>query len=323
MRPWTRVSVTADRHAAVGGAAGSGDATADRDAVPVGDAALSTSALSVVPGAGAMAGLVAAARTPAGAAGLTLTALAIGTALLAPLLAPADPFAITGPSLAPPTPAHPLGTDALGRDLASGMLYGARTSLMIAAAVGAIACVLGTGVGVIAGYVGGRLDDALMRLTELFQVLPRFFLAAVAMALLGPGLDRLVLILGITSWPMLARVVRTETLSLRRLEFVRAAEAIGASGTRVMVRELLPNVLPSVLVMLGLLLGQVLLLEASLGFIGLGDPGAMSWGTLAGQAQPFLRVAWWLPLFPGLAITLTVLGLNLLSDALARSVSRS
>jgi peptide/nickel transport system permease protein len=259
-------------------------------------------------------------RSPAGAAGLGLTALVVAAAVLAPLVAPADPFAIVGPALAPPSAAHPLGTDALGRDLASGVLHGARTSLLIAAAVGMLSFLIGTGTGLVAGYAGGWIDDALMRFAELVQVMPRFFLAAVAIALLGPGLDRLVLILGVTSWPVLARVVRTETLSLRRLEFVRAAEAIGASAPRIMARELLPNVLPSAFVLLGLLVGQVLLLEASLGFIGLGDPGVMSWGALAGAAQGFLRAAWWLPLFPGLAITATVLGLNLLSDAMARAL---
>jgi peptide/nickel transport system permease protein len=264
--------------------------------------------------------LAAVLRSPGGAVGFGLTALALLLALLAPLLAPADPLLVVGPSLAAPSAAHPMGTDALGRDVASAVLFGARASLLVAAAVGALALLLGTGVGMVSGYLGGWPDDALMRLTELFQVLPRFFLAAVAIALFGPGLDRLVLVLGLTSWPVLARVVRSEVLSLRRLEYVRAAIASGASTPRILLRELLPGVLPSALVMLGLLLGQILLLEASLGFIGLGDPDVVSWGSLAGQAQALLRVAWWMALFPGLAITLTVLGLNLLADALASAL---
>lgn len=257
------------------------------------------------------------AATSAGAAGLTLTSVALLTALLAPMLAPADPFALSGPPLAPPSPDHLMGTDALGRDLLSAVLYGARTSLLVAAAVGALAFALGAGVGLVSGYRGGRLDDLLMRATELVQVLPRFFLAIVAIALFGPGLDRIVIVLGVTSWPVLARVVRSEALSLRSLDFVRAAEASGASAPRIIFRELLPNALPSALVVLGLLLGQVLLIEASLGFLGLGDPNVVSWGGLAGQAQSYLRVAWWLPLFPGLAIAATVLGFNLLGDALS------
>lgn len=258
---------------------------------------------------------------PSGRAGLILTGLTLAVTILAPALATADPFALSGPPLAAPSWAHPMGTDALGRDLFSGVLYGARTSLFVASAVTMLTFICGAGIGLIAGYRGGVLDDLLMRVTEMFQVLPRFFLVIVAIALFGAGLDRIVLALGLTSWPVLARVVRAEVFSLRRIEFVRAAESSGASGVHVLWHELLPNVMPSVAVMLGLLFGQVLLVEASLGFLGLGDPNALSWGVLAGQAQGFLRVAWWLAFFPGLAITVAVLGSNLLADALAASLS--
>lgn len=257
---------------------------------------------------------------PAGKAGLALMGVTLVTALLAPVLATTDPYALTGPTLAPPSLTHLMGTDALGRDMFSGVVYGARTSLLVAFAVGALAFVCGVGIGMLAGYRGGLLDDVLMRITELFQVLPRFFLVVVAIALFGPGIDRLVLILGLTSWPVLARVVRGVVLTMRDLDFVRAAEATGATEARILWHEVLPNVLPSALVLLGLLFGQVLLIEASLGFLGLGDPNALSWGVLAGQAQGFLRVAWWLPLFPGLAITMAVLGLNLLADALSAAL---
>lgn len=259
--------------------------------------------------------------TPAGAIGLVLMFAATGVALLAPLFIRTDPLSISGPPLAPPSWPHPMGTDGLGRDLLSGVVHGAGTSMLIALLVTVLALVCGLAVGVVAGYRGGIVDDALMRLTELFQVLPRFFLVAVALALFGPGLDRMVLALGLTSWPVLARVVRAEVLSLRNLDFVLAAEALGASRMRVLLRVLIPQVMPSVLVMLGLLFGQVLLLEASLGFLGMGDPSVMTWGMLAGQAQQFLRVAWWLSVFPGLAIMLTVMGFNLFADSL--SVARS
>lgn len=257
---------------------------------------------------------------PAGKAGLALMGVTLVTALLAPVIATTDPYALTGPALAPPSLAHLMGTDALGRDMFSGVVYGARTSLLVAFAVGSLAFVCGVGIGMLAGYRGGLLDDVLMRITELFQVLPRFFLVVVAIALFGPGIDRIVLILGLTSWPVLSRVVRGVVLTMRDLDFVRAAEATGATEARILWHEVLPNVLPSALVLLGLLFGQVLLIEASLGFLGLGDPNALSWGVLAGQAQGFLRVAWWLPLFPGLAITVTVLGLNLLADALSAAL---
>lgn len=253
---------------------------------------------------------------PRGAVGAVLLGTVVLAAVLAPWLAPADPFAITGPSLSPPSPAHPMGTDALGRDTFSGVLYGARTSLLVAGAVGVLVLLVGGTVGTVAGYCGGRVDDVLMRITEFVQVLPVFFLAIVVIALFGPGLDRLVLVLGLSAWELLARVVRSEVLALREREFVEAARASGASGLRIVLREILPNALPATLVYLGLLIAQVMLVEASLGFLGLGDPDAISWGYLASEAQQFLRVAWWLSVFPGLAIMAAVLGLNLLADSL-------
>ena len=248
--------------------------------------------------------------------GLSLTLLIVSVALLAGALAPYDPFAPIGPPLAGPSAAHPMGTDALGRDLLSGVILGTRTSLVVAGSVGLLVLLIGALVGTVSGYRGGLLDDALMRGTELFQTLPRFFLAIIVIALFGPGLDHLVLVLGVTSWALVARVVRSQVLTLRHREFVEAAQASGASGTRILLREILPNALPPAIVYVGLLLAEIILLEASLGFLGLGDPGVISWGYLAGQAQRFLRVAWWLSLFPGLAIVVAVLGLNLLGDAL-------
>lgn len=260
--------------------------------------------------------IAALARTRAGAVGLALTGLTVATALLAPALAPANPFAISGPPLDPPSMAHLMGTDALGRDLFSGVVYGARTSLAVALAAGLLAFACGVGVGLLAGYRGGIVDDALMRFSEMFQVLPRFFFVVVALALFGPGHARVVLILGLTSWAVLARVVRTEVVATKNLEFVLASEALGASPRHLLLRVLLPHAMPSALVMLGLIFGQMLLVEASLGFIGLADPGAISWGVLAGEAQGYMRAAWWLPVFPGIAITAAVVGFNLLADAL-------
>jgi peptide/nickel transport system permease protein len=254
---------------------------------------------------------------PSGRVGAVLTAMTLTTALLAPLLATRDPFALAATPLSPPTLAHLMGTDAIGRDVFSGVLHGARTSLFVAASVTLLAFVCGALVGMVAGWRGGLLDDLLMRVTELFQVVPRFFLVVVVVALLGPGIDRVVLTLGLTSWPVLARVMRGEVMAMRDSDFVVAARAGGATSLRILWRELLPNVMPSASVLLGLLFGQVILLEASLGFLGLGDPNALSWGLLAGQAQGFVRVAWWLAVFPGLAIAVAVLGINLLADAWA------
>jgi peptide/nickel transport system permease protein len=255
--------------------------------------------------------LLRAVRSPGGAVGAVITLVLLVVGLLAPLLAPTDPFAVDGPPLSPPTLAHPLGTDALGRDLLSGVIHGARTSLLVAAGVAVMVVLIGTTIGLVSGYLGGWVDDVLMRGTELFQVLPRFFLALVVIAFFGPGLDRLVLLLGLTSWPLLARVIRAEVFSLRQ----------GASRTRILLREILPNALPPGIALLGLVVAQVILIEASLGFLGLGDPNVTSWGALASEAQRFLRVAWWLSLFPGLAILLAVLGLNLLGDAVTDALS--
>jgi len=260
-------------------------------------------------------------RTRGGQVGAALTLLLVAVGVLAPLLAPTDPFAVDGPPLSPPSADHLLGTDALGRDLLSGVLYGARTSLIVAASVGVLVLTIGSAVGLIAGYLGRWVDDVLMRLTEMFQVLPRFFLALVVIAFFGPGLDRLVVLLGVTSWPLLARVVRAEVFALRTREFVEAARVYGASRPRILLREILPNALPAALALLGLVVAQVILIEASLGFLGLSDPNVTSWGTLASEAQRFLRVAWWLSLFPGVAILLAVLGLNLLADAVTDALT--
>jgi peptide/nickel transport system permease protein len=255
-------------------------------------------------------------RSPRAVVGVCITGTMLAVALLADVLAPFDPFAPIGAPLAAPSAEHWMGTDALGRDLLSGVLHGARTSLLVAGTVGALTLIIGSLLGAVSGYLAGRVDDVLQRATELVMVLPRFFLAIVVIALFGTGLDRLILVLGLTSWPLLARVIRAEVLSLREREFVEAARVIGASETRVLLRHVLPNAMPAGLVYLGLVLAQVILLEASLGFLGLGDPNTISWGYLAGQAQRFLRTAWWLSFFPGVAIVVAVLGLNLVVDAL-------
>ena len=256
-------------------------------------------------------------RTPAAVLGLGLTAALLGLALFADLIAPGDPFASVAPPLSPPSRAHLMGSDDLGRDLLSGVIHGARTSVVVSLGVTAVAALIGIVVGAVAGYRPGGVDDLLMRGTESVQVVPRFFLAVVVIALFGPGLDRMVLVLGLSSWPAIARVVRAETLSLARREFVDAARALGASAPRILFRQVLPNALPAALVVVSLNAASVILLEAGLGFIGLGDPRAVSLGYLANNAQRFLRVAWWMAVFPGVAIALAILGLNLLGDALA------
>ncbi len=249
--------------------------------------------------------------------GVSLIALVVVLAALAPWLTAFNPSLISGPSLMQPSSAHIMGTDAIGRDLFSDVLFGARASLLIAISTGVLSAVCGVTIGMLAGSFGGTVDDLLMRLTEAFQVLPRFFLVTIVIAVFGPGSARLVILLALTSWPVLARVVRGEVLATRQLDYVLASEALGASRLYLFRRVLLPQVMPAVLVMVGLMMGQVILIEASLGFVGLGDPAVITWGTLAGQAAGLLRVGWWLALFPGLAITAAVLGFNLTGDALS------
>jgi peptide/nickel transport system permease protein len=255
-------------------------------------------------------------RTPTGAVGLVLTCGLMALALLADALAPTDPFASVAQPFSPPSRTHAFGTDDLGRDVLTGIIHGARTSWLVVSGVTALAAVIGIAVGAVAGYRVGVVDDVLMRMTDFVLIVPRFFLAVVVIALFGPGIDRLILVLGLTSWPVIARVARAQTLSLARREFVEAARALGATDTRVLVRYVLPGALPPVLVVISINAAGVILLEAGLSFIGLGDPHRMSWGYLANNAQRFLRVAWWIALFPGAAIALAVLGLNLLGDAL-------
>jgi peptide/nickel transport system permease protein len=255
-------------------------------------------------------------KSTAALAGLALSVVLVGIAVLAHRLAPDDPFQSVAAPLTPPSLEHPMGTDDLGRDVLSGVIHGARTSLTVALSVTVLASVVGVAVGALSGYRGGAVDDLLMRLTEFVQVVPRFFLAVVVIALFGSGVDRLVLVLGLTSWPQLARVVRAETLAQRTLEYVEAARALGATGGRVLLRHVLPGVLPPIVVLVTVIAAGVIVLESSLAFIGLGDPRLMSWGYLASNAQRFLRVAWWMATFPGAAIALAVLGLNLLGDGL-------
>jgi peptide/nickel transport system permease protein len=255
-------------------------------------------------------------RSGAGQIGIVLTCGLLAVALLAGRVAPADPFASVGPPLSSPTLTHPMGTDDLGRDLLSGVVHGTRTSLLLALIVSVLTGFIGVIVGAVGALEGGRVDDALMRVTEFVQVVPRFFLAVIVIALFGPGLDRLVLLLALTSWPWIARVVRAEVLSLKQREFVEAARSLGAGRSRVLFREILPNALPPVVVVVSLNAASVILIEAGLSFLGLGDPDVVSLGYLANNAQRFLRVAWWMAAFPGATIALAVLGLNLLGDGL-------
>jgi peptide/nickel transport system permease protein len=231
------------------------------------------------------------------------------SALLSSTIAPGDPFDSVAPPFQTPSLAHPFGTDDLGRDLLSAVIHGARTSLLVGCAVAALAMFLGLAVGVIAGFSRSWIDDAFMRVTEFFQVVPRFFLAILVLALFGNSLANLVVVLALTSWGGLARIARAEVLSLRERDFVRAARAAGANPWRIAFHHVVPNAVQSLLPLTALVASSAILTEAGMSYLGLGDPNRMSWGYLLNNAQTFLYRAWWLSAFPGLAIVATVLGL--------------
>ncbi len=260
--------------------------------------------------------------SPTGAFGMAGCLLVLGIGLAAPILAPNKPFSIVAPPLEAPSAKFRMGSDALGRDVLSQVVHGTRSSLFVLSTVAVLVLLIGTTVGLLAGSSRRWLDDVLMRLTEVVQIVPRFFLALVVSSIFGAGLRQLALLLGLTSWPTLARIVRAETQSLVERDFVLAARVAGATRLRVLWREVFPNVLPTTFAYLGLVVAQALLIEAGIGFLGLGDPNTVSWGQLAGDAQRYLRVAWWLPVFPGACIAFTVLSLNLLGDRVADVVVR-
>jgi peptide/nickel transport system permease protein len=250
--------------------------------------------------------------------GVVLLVPSVVAAVAAPQLAPYNPIANVGMAFQPPSAQYWLGTDDLGRDVLSAVIYGARTSLIVGVSVAALTLLLGTALGLIAGFVGGWVDEALMRLTELFQILPRFFLAIAVIALFGSSLLNVVLVLALTSWSGLARIARAEVLSLRERDYILAARAVGIKSSGILWRHLLPNAIQPLLAATSIVVGSAILTEASLSFLGLGDPNTISWGYLLNNAQPFIRRAWWLPVFPGLAISLTVLGLSLVLDEIGK-----
>jgi peptide/nickel transport system permease protein len=237
-------------------------------------------------------------------------------ALTAPWLAPFQPLSTGKDSFHPPGAAYLMGTDDLGRDLLSGVLWGARVSLLVGLLAALTSTVIGVIVGALAGYYRGFLDDLLMRMTEFFLVIPRFFLVLVIVALFGNSLWNVIFVIGLLSWPVTARLVRVEFLALREKEFVESARAVGASDWRIILRHILPNAAPPIVVSGSLQIARAILMEAGLSFLGLGDPNQVSWGVMLYNAQRFLRHAWWTATFPGLAIFLIVMGFNLVGDGL-------
>ncbi|MCA1630947.1 MAG: ABC transporter permease [Acidobacteria bacterium] len=252
--------------------------------------------------------------------GLVVLSLFLLAAVFADLIAPRDPQKTTGQTLRAPCAENPFGTDDLGRDVFSGVVHGARVSILIGVGVAISSGLIGVIVGATAGYAGGRTDDLLMRLTELFLIPPRFFLALVAAALFGSTFYTLIAVLAVTYWGTTARLVRAEVMSVKGKMFVEAARAVGATHARILLREIMPSALPVVITHVMLTVGAVILVEAGLGFIGLGDSSRISWGYMLHNGEHFMRDAWWMIFFPAAAISLLVLALNAVGDALNRAL---
>ena len=250
--------------------------------------------------------------------GLVILGVVIACAIAAPVLFPQSPWSMVQRPFLPPFEMEglPLGTDAVGRDVLSGLFHGARVSLLVGLVSTVVALAIGIPIGALAGYYGGLVDDALMRFTEFFQTIPSFALAIVLLAIFQPTLAYVILAIAIVSWPPVARLVRGEVLSLRNREFVEAATLSGQGDLRIIVRQVLPNALPPIIVLASLMVATAILLESALSFLGLGDPNVMSWGYMIGAARTVLRTAWWLSFIPGIAILLTVLALNLIGEGL-------
>ena len=249
--------------------------------------------------------------------GLVVGALFI-VSILAPVLSPYDPDAINvSEILMPPSRQHPLGTDELGRDVLSRLIWGSRISLKVGFVAVGIAVLIGVVVGAMAGYYGGWIDSILMRFVDMMLCFPAFFLILAVIAILEPNIYNIMAVIGLTSWMGVARLVRAEFLRIREMDFVKAARSIGASDCRIIFRHILPNALSPVIVAATLGVAGAILTESALSFLGIGvQPPTPSWGNMLTAGKDNMEIAWWLSVFPGLAILVTVLGYNLLGEGL-------
>lgn len=246
--------------------------------------------------------------------GLLFLALLLSVAIGGPLLLHASPYAMVGRRFDPPGGEFILGTDYLGRDVLVGIVTGARTSLLIAVSATMVILVIGLAIGAMAGYYGGKIDASLMRVTEFFQIMPGFLFAMVLVAIFSPRLWTIIFAIGLSNWASTARLVRAEFLTLKEREFVQASRALGTHDIRIIAREILPNAFPIVIANGSLTVGDAILFEAGLSFLGLSDPNVISWGYMIGTSRVYLREAWWTVTFPGLAIVVTVVAVALAAD---------
>lgn len=255
--------------------------------------------------------------------GLGIVLLFAILALTPWLFAPYSPTSIAFGQLLPPSSAHLMGTDDLGRDVASRMVWGSRVSLLFGVMAAGLSLVLGTLLGLVAGYYGGWVDQILSRFFEIILMIPAFFLLVMVVAIFGNNIDFEILVVGITIWPANARIMRASVLSLKERQFVRAAVATGSSGGGIIVRHILPNAIQPVIVNSSLQIGQAILFEAGMSFLGLSDPNVVTWGQIVNVGAFHLVDAWWLAFFPGIALGVLILGFNLIGDGLGAVMGRS
>ncbi len=250
--------------------------------------------------------------------GLIIVVTVVLVAVFAPFIAPYD-YAKIDPKevLMPPSWSHPFGTDQLGRDVLSRVIWGARVSVEVGVISVGIAVIIGTIVGAVSGYYGGLIDNILMRFVDIMLCFPTFFLILAVISVLEPSIVNIMVVIGLTSWMGVARLVRAEVLSLKEREFVLAAKVMGASDLRIIFRHIIPNAMGPVLVAATLGVGSAILVESALSFLGIGvQPPTPSWGGILASGKDNIEIAWWLSFFPGLAILLAVLGYNLLGEGL-------
>jgi peptide/nickel transport system permease protein len=257
------------------------------------------------------------AKTPLGVISLLFFSIVILMAVFPSHISPYDPYKIDADNVfKPPSVVHLFGTDDLGRDVMSQVIYGARTSMTIAAMAVLVSTILGTFLGLIAGYYGGRTDIAVSMAIDAKLSIPTFFLVLVVIAIFGGTITNMILVIGITIWPPIARVVRAAVHSIRSHDFVEAARALGASSSWIISRHILPQVVGVIVSISILQMGSAVIIEAGLSFLGLGDPTVISWGRMLSIAQTYIEKAWWMGLFPGLFLFLTILSLNIIGDRL-------
>jgi len=259
-----------------------------------------------------------------GLAAAAVLLLIVGCAALAPWVSPHDPLQVNiRHRLAPPAwmegggAAHPLGTDQVGRDLLSRTIYGGRASLVIGVSAVVLSATVGVLLGLGGGYFGGRADWLIMTLINVMLTFPFVLLALAVIAVLGPSLPNMIIVLGIADWPLYARVIRAETLSIREREFITAGRALGMSHLRIIFRQILPNLVSAIVVIATLQVARVIILESFLSFLGLGiQPPTPAWGNMLGEGRIYMLNSWWIAAFPGLAIFVTTLAINLVGNAL-------